>query len=60
MKVKIIKTYDMGKFSQLVEEMYEKYDVDHVDTHTEHTVINREITYFIAIVFYKDKETSHE
>lgn len=57
MKVKIVRTYDMGTYERAIEKCYENYEVDHVDTHTTMQFVhNREIVYFIAIIFYKEKE----
>lgn len=61
MKIQMITTYDRGKYCEALGKMYNDYDVKRVDTHTELAVEgNRNIIYYIAIVFFNDKETSQE
>lgn len=56
MKVKIVRGYDMGVFSREVEKMYEEYNVDRVDTHTEVCSLHQQDTiYYIAIIFFHEK-----
>lgn len=61
MKIQTITTYDKSRFCDALEQMYQNYVIERVDTHTE--VKNErgvDLIYYIAIVFFKDKETSHE
>lgn len=58
MKIEVIRTYDIGAFKNKIEELYQTKDVDHVDTHTETMprTVNSELIWFVAIVFYKEKD----
>lgn len=58
MKIAVIKTYDMSTYKNKLEEYYNDYNIDHIDTSTEvlPRTLNEQIIWFIAIVFYKEKE----
>lgn len=53
MKVAVVRTYDVSAFNERIEEYYEKYNIDHVDTHT--AVFHQGELWYIAIIFYKSK-----
>lgn len=50
MKVKVIKEVELSYFENSINRMYEKFHIDHVDTHIGN------LNEFIAIVFYDDKK----
>lgn len=62
MKIEIIRNYDIGIFKDKIEEMYKTKDIDHIDTHTEvlPQSLNNSVIWFIAIIFYKEKDDINE
>lgn len=58
MKIEVIRNYDINIFKNKIEELYHTKNVDHIDTHIEvlPRTANTELIWFIAIVFYKEKD----